>query len=169
MVIVLKKNRSATFIIMMLLPTLLIVSFINVYPTIKGIFISFTNLKVYNFGREKLVGFKNYLDIFSDPQFPEIVLNTIKWVGFSVVFQLIFGMGLALLMRKPFKGRGIYAGLVFYPWALSGFAIGLIWSWLLNGEYGIVNDILMRMGIIRHGIQFLSDPTLAMISVTTSR
>jgi multiple sugar transport system permease protein len=59
----------------------------------------------------------------------------------------------------------LYSGLVFYPWALSGFAIGLLWSWLLNGQFGIVNDILMKMNLIQEGIQFLSDPNTAMLSV----
>ncbi|WP_254873296.1 carbohydrate ABC transporter permease [Marinitoga sp. 1138] len=95
----------------------------------------------------------------------DIVINTIKWIFFSVFFQLIFGFILALLMKEPFKGRGIYAGLVFYPWAISGFAIGLIWSWLLNGQFGVINDILIRTGILEEGLNFLSDPSLAMFSV----
>ncbi|GAI67100.1 unnamed protein product, partial [marine sediment metagenome] len=58
------------------------------------------------------------------------------------------GFVLALLMTKSFKGRGLYSGLVFYPWALSGFAIGLIWAWMFNGQFGIINDILQKIGLI---------------------
>lgn len=68
-------------------------------------------------------------------------------------------------MRKPFRGRGIYSALVFYPWALSGFAIGLIWAWMFNGQFGLINDILMNFHLISNNIGFLSDPKYAMISV----
>jgi multiple sugar transport system permease protein len=94
-----------------------------------------------------------------------ILWNTVIWIIVSVFFQLLLGLGLALLLRKPFKGRGLYSGLVFYPWALSGFAIGLLWSWLLNGQFGIINDILIKLNVIQEGIQFLSNPDTAMLSV----
>jgi len=68
-------------------------------------------------------------------------------------------------MQKPFKGRGVYSGLVFYPWALSGFAIGLIWAWMFNGQFGIINDLLQKIGLIHQNIGFLSDPKYALISV----
>ena len=79
--------------------------------------------------------------------------------------SIVLGFILALLMRKPFKGRGIYSAFVFYPWAVSGFAIGLVWSWMFNGQFGIVNDLLRRIGLIHQNIGFLSDPKFAMMSV----
>ncbi len=56
-------------------------------------------------------------------------------------------------------------GIVFYPWALSGFAIGLLWSWILNGQFDVLNDILVRLHVISKPISFLSDPNFAMFSV----
>ncbi|KLO23411.1 sugar ABC transporter permease [Marinitoga sp. 1197] len=157
--------KQRKFIILMLLPTILLISFIILYPTISGVLLSFKNYSIFNFGKVKWVGFENYKEIFSDVFYIDIVWNTIKWIFFSVFFQLIFGFILALLMKEPFKGRGLYAGFVFYPWAISGFAIGLIWSWLLNGQFGVINDILLRIGFIKEGFNFLSDPSLAMFSV----
>ncbi|NUV00016.1 sugar ABC transporter permease [Marinitoga sp. 1154] len=157
--------KQRKFIILMLLPTILLISFIILYPTISGVLLSFKNYSIFNFGKVKWVGFENYKEIFSDVFYIDIIWNTIKWIFFSVFFQLIFGFILALLMKEPFKGRGLYAGFVFYPWAISGFAIGLIWSWLLNGQFGVINDILLRIGFIKEGFNFLSDPSLAMFSV----
>nr|WP_245858606.1 sugar ABC transporter permease [Petrotoga olearia] len=147
------------------MPTLLLISFIILYPTISGVMLSFKNYSLYNFQNIEWIGFENFKTIFSDPFYIDTIWNTLKWVIFSVFFQLILGFILALLMKEPFKGRGVYAGLVFYPWAISGFAIGLIWSWLLNGQFGVINDILIKIGIIEEGISFLSDPSLAMFSV----
>ncbi|MBM7559295.1 carbohydrate ABC transporter permease [Marinitoga litoralis] len=157
--------RKRSFILLMILPTIILISFIIFYPTISGVLLSFKNYSLYNFGNIQWIGFENFKEIFSDIFYIDVIWNTIKWIFFSVLLQLILGFILALLMKEPFKGRGLYAGLVFYPWAVSGFAIGLIWSWLLNGQFGVVNDILMKMGIIEESINFLSDPTIALYSV----
>lgn len=160
-----KKRKRFLFIFLMLLPVFAIIAFLTIYPTGKGLVLSFQNYSPFTFRRIKFIGWDNYIKIFTDPDFLEVLKNTAVWIGFSVFFQLLLGLGLAMLMRKPFKGRGIYAGLVFYPWALSGFAIGLLWSWLLNGQFGIVNDLLLKTGLIKEGINFLSNPDTAMISV----
>ena len=158
-------RNAARFFFFMIFPVISIVSFLVVYPTIKGFIMSFQNYTVFTFWRVKFVGLKNYVDILTDPDFPQVLLNTLIWIAGSVIFQLILGFILALLLWSPFKGRGIYAGFVFYPWALSGFAIGLVWSWLLNGTFGIFNDILKKLHLIGENIHFLSDPNYAMFSV----
>jgi multiple sugar transport system permease protein len=90
--------------------------------------------------------------------------NTVVWVVVSLSVQFALGFALALLLREPFKGRGVYSGFVFYPWAVSGFVIGLIWRWIFNGSSGVVNDLLLRMGVIQANIGFLSDPDYALFS-----
>ena len=160
-----KPHRQVRFYLISIIPTLIFVSFLVFYPTIKGVIMSFQNYTIFTFWNPKFIGFKNYKDIFSDTDFYQALWNTIIWILGSVSFQFILGFLLALLMWKPFRGRGIYAGLVFYPWALSGFAIGLVWSWLLNGTFGVVNDILLKLHIISNPINFLSDPNWAMFSV----
>lgn len=159
------RLKRFLFIFSLMIPTLGLVGILSFYPTLKGMILSFQNYTVFTFNRIEFIGFDNYIEIFEDPVFPEIVKNTIFWILFSVLFQFLLGFFLALLMWKPFRGRGIYSGLVFYPWALSGFAIGLVWSWLLNGQFGVVNDLLMKLHIIRHNINFLSDPKKALFSV----
>ncbi len=149
----------------MLLPTFILVLFINLYPLVYGGVISFQKLTVFNLNRPRFIGFDNYRAVLSDPNFWNVLLNTFIWIFFSVIFQLIFGLILALLLVKPFKGRGLYMGIVFYPWALSGFAIGLLWSWMLNGQFGVLNDFLMKVHLISKPISFLSDPRFAMFSV----
>ena len=100
-----------------------------------------------------------------DIRFVQILGNTLVWAVGSLLFQFILGFILALLMRDPFPGRGLYSGFVFYAWALSGFAIGLTWAWLFNGQFGLINDVLARMGLIKEPLGFLSSPNIAMISV----
>ncbi|WP_345966594.1 sugar ABC transporter permease [Pseudothermotoga sp.] len=149
----------------MLLPTFILILFVNLYPLVRGGVISFQRLTVFNLNNPRFIGWSNYKTIIRDPDFLRILWNTFIWITLSVTFQFLLGLVLALLLAKSFPGRGLYMGLVFYPWALSGFAIGLLWSWLLNGQFGIVNDILIRLGILKFPVGFLSDERLAMFSV----
>ncbi len=149
----------------MLLPTFSIVAVLTYYPTIKGVFLAFEDYTVFNFQNIQFVGWQNFENIFMDPNFFIALWNTVWWIAFSVALQFVLGFALALLMKEPFRGRGIYAGIVFYPWALSGFALGILWSWLLNGQFGLINDILIKLHLIQHGINFLSNPFYAFISV----
>ncbi len=151
----------------MVLPTIILLVIFTYIPIGQEIQIAFENYNLYNLSNIYFNGFDNFIDIFTsvDFNFAQIVLNTVIWVVVSLVFQFTLGFGLALLLKKPFKGRGIYSGLVFYPWAVSGFAIGLVWAWIFNGQFGLINGILMRLGIINQGIGFLSDPHFALASV----
>lgn len=148
-------------------PTLLLITLLVYIPVLKGIIIAFQNYNMFNIMDIHFNGFQNYKDIINDRAFPfmEVLYNTFTWVFVSLVLQFVLGFSLALLLRKPFKGRGVYTSLVFYTWAVSGFAIGLIWSWMFNGQFGLINDLLMRFHLIKTPIGFLSDPRYAMISV----
>ncbi len=154
------------FFIMMIPAFILLIAF-TYTPIIRGGVMAFQRYNMFDLSKKGFIGLGNFEAIINDRNFDffKIVVNTLVWVFFSLVFQFGLGFGLALLMRKPFKGRGVYSALVFYPWAVSGFAIGLIWAWMFNGQFGIINDILMRLGVISTRIGFLSNPRYAMMSV----
>lgn len=160
-----KNNQKYLYLI--LIPAFIFLGLFVYFPIIKGIIIAFQEYSFYNLSNIHFNGFENFKAVFTDSNFSflQIIFNTIVWVFVSLFFQFILGFILALLMRKPFKGRGIYSGLVFYPWALSGFAIGLIWAWIFNGQFGVINDILLRLNLIESSIGFLSNPKFAMASV----
>jgi len=151
----------------MLIPTLVPMILLTYIPIFQGLIVAFQNYNLYDLSGIHFVGFKNFQDVFSDTTFNflRILLNTFLWVTVSLIFQFVLGFVLALLMTNSFKGRGLYAGLVFYPWALSAFAMGLVWAWMFNGQFGIVNDILIKIGLIHNNIGFLSEPKYALMSV----
>ena len=151
---------------LMLLPVAIFLALFVYFPAIRGLAMAFQNYQIFDLSDTGFNGLANFYAVISDPniRFLRIVANTLFWLFGSLFFQLLLGFIMALLMRRPFRGRGIYAGLVFYAWALSGFAIGLTWAWLFNGQFGLINDTLMRTGIIQERIPFLSTPKFAMIS-----
>ena len=161
------RNKNSKFFLIMLIPTFISVILLTYIPISKGFIMAFQNYNLYDLSNIHFIGFKNFQEVFSDTSFNflHILLNTFLWVTGSLFFQFVLGFVLALLMTKPFKGRELYSGLVFYPWALSAFAIGLIWAWMFNGQFGIINDILKKIGLIHQNIGFLSDPKYALISV----
>jgi multiple sugar transport system permease protein len=91
--------------------------------------------------------------------------NSAVFTFSSVALELIIGMGIALVLNQSFKGRGIVRTIAILPWALPTALIALAWTWIFNDQYGVVNDILLRLGLIQTGINWLGNPTLAMISV----
>ena len=145
---------------------LLLIAFIY-YPISQGIITAFKHYSMFDLSKTRFNGFDNFIAIITNPniKFAQILINTAAWVLFSLTGQFFLGFTLALLLRKPFRGRGIYTSCVFYTWALSGFAIGLLWSWLFNGQFGIVNDLFMKAGFIKVPVGFLSNPDIAMASV----
>ena len=80
----------------------------------------------------------------------------------SLFFQFTIGFGLALLLKKKFRGGDLYQGVIFFPWAVSGFLIGIIWRWLYNGTSGVFNDILVRLHILSEPFGFLANTNTAL-------
>lgn len=145
---------------------LLLLAFIYI-PVIRGGVMAFQNYNLFDMNNLHFIGFENFWTVITDANisFLQILLNTLFWLFGSLFFQFTLGFGLALLLKKPFQFRGLYTAFVFYGWALSGFAIGLTWSWLFNGQFGLVNDMLMKLGMLSKPIGWLSNPKLAMVSV----
>lgn len=154
----------------MVLPVFIILTLFMYWPVLRGGFIAFQHYTLYDLSKIKFCGFDNFLAIIKDTDFPflQILLNTLLWIFISLILQFILGFALALLLQKPFPLRGLYSGLVFYSWTLSGFAIGLVWAWIFNGQFGLANDVLLKIGLINAPIGFLSNPKIAIFSVVAA-
>lgn len=153
--------------LLMLLPSLAFIGFFIFYPLFKGGVMAFQNYNLFNLKNVKFCGLDNFKSIIfnKNVSFGLILKNTLVWTVLSLIFQFLLGFLLAMMLRKPFKGRSVYCGFVFYSWALCGFAIGLIWTWLFNGQFGVINDLLMKLGVIKENIGWLSNPKISMYSV----
>lgn len=158
-------TRRGLGILAFLTPAILVVAVFTYYPMISGAQMAFREWNLFDLTTTPFVGLDNFRTIFADPSWGTIVRNTLIWVVGSLVPQLVIGFGLALLLRRRFRFRGAYQALVFFPWAVSGFLIGILFRWLFNGEFGVVNDLLMRVGLIDEGLPWLADPGLARFSV----
>ena len=165
-----RKKRDNIFITLMLAPSIIMVLIFAYFPVIRGIPMAFQKYSLWDLYNTPFVGFDNFYALFKRAEFQKSLPNTLQWVIFSLIGQLLLGFIMALFLRKAFKGRGIYQGAVFFPWAVSGFLIGILWRWLYNGSYGVLNDLLIRTGFIdaANPIGFLSSKRYAMWSCITA-
>lgn len=111
------------------------------------------------------VGTQNYQDMIHDERFVQSVLNTIYFTGASVPLTMIIGLGLALLLNQPIRGRAMFRTAYYLPVVTPFVVSALLWKWLYNGEFGLFNYYLLRTKIIDEPLLWLSDKDLAMPAV----
>ena len=104
------------------------------------------------------VGLANYIEAIRISFFRQVFAQTLYFVVVSLAIELVIGMGLALLLHRRFPGRGLVRGLILLPWMMSPLAAAFSWAWLLNDAYGLVNYLLLKVGLLnepcgvaRHG------------------
>lgn len=156
------EKRKDWFPYCFMLPALALVVFITIYPIIFAV--QYSMYKTQIFTKLKFVGFRNYIQLFTDPRFHQNLLNSIIFVFGGIVLTLIFGFGLALLLRRKAKINTVYRTLILIPWITNQIALALMWKWLLNGQYGPISFLLQLIGLPK--INPLSDVSLALLAVT---
>ncbi len=137
----------------MILPSLALALFIIAYP-----FADIVNLSLHDVSRFGLlrafIGLGNFRYILADPSFLVALRNTFIWTAAVVVGTLLISIPVALVLNTEFHGRGIARALVMLPWAVSLPLAAVVWLWAFNGNYGMINALLQRAGLITHPIQW---------------
>ncbi|MFF5007884.1 carbohydrate ABC transporter permease [Streptomyces phaeochromogenes] len=160
--------RRGFLIAAFMAPAAVFVAVFTYYPMIAGSQMAFRNWKLTDLTDTSWVGLKNFRDVFADPAWGTVLGNTGIWVFGSIVPQLVIGFALALWLRRKFRFRGLYQALIFFPWAISGFLIGILFRWMFNSEFGVVNDLLQKAGLIDEPVAWLADPQTAMFAVVVA-
>jgi multiple sugar transport system permease protein len=150
---------------LLILPALIIILTVVFIPAVNAILMSFQNYDLRRPMNIGFVGIDTYIVVLKDQLFWKSLWKTIQWVVLGVGFQFIFGFGLALLLNKKFVGRGIARSISLIPWVTPGVLIGLMWRWIYDGNYGVLNDILLKIGIIHEKIPFLAQQATAFPAV----
>lgn len=144
-----KKQRSvkgATIVgLLFASPWLIGLLVFYAYPLISSMYFSFTNYSILQPGT--FIGFENYKELTSDPLFWQSIYNTIYFAVYFVPLSIIFGVGLAMVLNMRVKGIGIYRTIFFLPTLVPHVALAVLWMWLLNPGFGLVNEFLAVFGI----------------------
>jgi len=144
----LRDPSEKTLAVLLLAPAFLLLALIVVYPICKLILNSFFELRLSGGADSiKFIGWRNYADLWHDDEFWNATRNTLLITFITVPGALIAGMGLAMLANLPFKRRWPVRLALLLPWALPLSFAGLIFAWFFHTEYGVVNDVLRRLGL----------------------
>ncbi|WP_305072854.1 carbohydrate ABC transporter permease [Propionivibrio sp.] len=113
----------------------------------------------------RFIGLDNFIAIARDPVFWASLGRTALWIGITVPLQLALGFVTALLLNQQFRWRTLARSLILIPWALPSVVIGLMWSWIYHPQVGLLNDLLLRVGMLNSAIPWLADPATALYSI----
>lgn len=148
---------------LLLAPAALLLSLVIVYPVGRLLWMSLQNLSLTSGLPAEFVGIENYLLMWEDPVFWDAAWNTLLIVAITVPGALLMGLGMALLANLPFRRRWPVRLSLLIPWALPLSFAGLIFAWFFHSEYGIVNDVLNRLGFA--GIIWFNSPAYAFAAI----
>lgn len=154
--------------ILLILPGLAVFATIILYPFIDAIRMSFTDQTMLS-SISNFVGFENYSKVLGDPYFPKTIFTTLLFVLFSTLISFLLGFIWAIILNQGFKGAEFLRGVTLVNWIIPGVAIGFLWTWIFNGQYGILNSVLMNLGIVSKGISWLGSTNTALACVIVAR
>jgi trehalose/maltose transport system permease protein len=170
------QRRRAAYLF--LLPTLTVMVAIAAWPLFKSIYFSFTDTSLSGLSDGKWIGFDNYLTWQTMPsgriiyrgtlasaEWWNAVWNTVRFAVVSVAIETVLGLLIALFLDKSFRGRGLLRAAILIPWAIPTIVSAQMWAWMLNDQFGIINDFLLQFGLIDRKIAWTAANDTAMLAV----
>lgn len=156
-----------------LTPMLAVLLLVALWPLGRTLYFSLTDATLVDMERYNVVGLSNYLTydngrwygLLSDPQWFSALRNTLIFATASVALETVLGVLIALLLNARFPGRGLMRAAMLVPWAIPTVVSAKMWGWMLNDQFGVINDAMMKVGIIAEPVAWLADPALALASV----
>ncbi|PST24011.1 sugar ABC transporter permease [Mesorhizobium plurifarium] len=157
-----QQRRTAWIFLFPLLLTLVAVA---IWPLARSVFFSFTDAYLDAPSDYGFVGFENFVTVAEDPVFWGAVRNTLVFTLVSVALETFLGLAIALLLHRAFLGRGIVRAAILIPWAMPMVVSARIWEWMLNDQFGLINKLLVTLGVVEKGIAWTADPSLILGTV----
>lgn len=160
------KNNSKKYIPYILItPVLLVILLFYAYPIIMILIQSFNKVSIVD-NNYTFIGLDNFTNFFNDGTFRFTLLLTLKYTVITVTLKLIIGFSMALVLNSETYFNKTLRFLTLIPWTIQQVSVAVIWKWIFDGNYGYLNYILLKLGLIEKNILWLSDPKLALISAS---
>ncbi|MFZ5808100.1 MAG: carbohydrate ABC transporter permease [Chloroflexota bacterium] len=156
---------------LLLLPSLVFLALIIGYPLARSFQLSFNRFKLTaGIDSEAFCGLCNYFELFKDPYLDVYLKNQLIWVLGATILPILLGLGLALLLNQPLRGRWLWRSIVLVPWIMPIATSALTWRWIFDRQWGILNYVLTSLGIIQNNVGFLTDrgwlwPSIFLVSM----
>lgn len=157
-------NKANAF--MYMAPAIIFMVFLIGIPLIQVVWDSFHAKSLTNPTLNGFVGFDNFKKVFSDSLFRNNLSNTVIWTIVSVIGELLLGLVVGIALNQKIKGRVIFRSMIIVPWIVPIAVAGLTWTWMLNPDYGIINHLLVKGGLIEESVFWLGNKATALLTVT---
>ena len=158
-------GRGRVFLLGVLMaPATLLVGVLIVYPLVNGVRLGFTNASPLRFD-QRWVGLDNYINLLTDITFWEVLYNSLLIIGSSTVLALGVGFVLALALNTGLKATRLFRTAIFQIWIVPWIAVTILWGWLFNVDYGLVNYLARSLGLIDDPVAWLARPVTAQLVV----
>lgn len=156
-------ERSAALLI---LPVFVVLAAVAIFPIVYSLYTSLFDINLTRPSRRPFVGLGNYARVFADPNFWIAVQRTTLYTVVTVSATTVLAVAVALLLNEAFPGRRLLSALVLLPWATPSVVNGLMWKWIYDPGYGLLNGLLTQLGLLGHYTVWLGDPdkTIFMIA-----
>jgi multiple sugar transport system permease protein len=159
-----RRARREWSAYLFLAPGMILFSIFTVFALGFTIYLTFHEWEIIS-PDKPYVGLQNYKDMIHDEKFRHGVINTFYFAGAVIPLQMLFGLGIALLLNTGLRGRVFFRTLYYLPCVTPFVVSAIVWKWFYNGDFGIFNFYLLKTGLIDAPLSFLSDKNLAMPSV----
>jgi len=156
-----KYGKGAATGFFMVMPTVIGLMILNIYPLLRTVYMSF--FKSGSFGKWAFVGLDNYMKMFQSDSFWTITKNTLVFMVMTVPVTVIFGLLIAVLLDQKIKGKTVFRAIYFLPMVVAPAAVAMVWKWLFNSEYGIINTVLSALHL-PSDINWIADPKTALLT-----
>jgi multiple sugar transport system permease protein len=150
---------------LMLSPAIVFVLSMAVYPVLRLLWLSFFTQNLATHLEPQFAGVANYLRVLNDGHYWQTVRTTALFTLLAVSTELLLGLGLALLLNETFHGRPVARAATLVPWALPTAVLALAWAWIFNDQYGVFNDLLLRLGLLSKPVAWLGRGSTALFAV----
>ena len=152
----------------MLAPLLVLLAGVAGWPLLRTIWISLTDMQLSDPAAARFVGLDNYVSrygLLRDPGWWGAAFNTLAFAAVSVTLETLLGLGVALLLNHPSRLRTALRACVLVPWAIPTVVSAKMWSWMLHDQFGVVNHVLLALGILHQPVAWTADPVLSLFAV----
>lgn len=150
-------------------PSVVVVLGVIVSPLLYSLFLSLEKYNLADPDNTRFIAFGNYLELLQSDTFWQVMNRTTVFTIFSVTFTMILGLAFAMVLNQEFVGRAAFRTLLLIPWVIPAVVVGIAWEWIFNSNYGILNAILVQLGILSANQPWLGDPATAMPAVMVAK
>ena len=162
------KATERRFGLLLLVPALTAFGIVVLFPFIEALGLSFYEYTI-QMSEPEWTGLDNFVAVLTDQAVISSFVTTMIFVGLATVFSILLGLGWALILNHPFRGRNVIRGLSLMPWVMPAIVAAFIWGWIFNSRYGLLNALAMELGFVDLPQAYLSTPAGAMAAVVIAK